>query len=93
MPYTACRITRIWKWGLNQRIKWPHKFFLAGNSKYRLNYNQLNITQWMARFCRIMRDEENQQTKNHMLDYLIALLDHSNDFPSQVAKASLAMLL
>ena len=45
---------------VNQRIKWPQEFVLARTSKDRLNYNQLNITQWMARFCRIMRDEESE---------------------------------
>ena len=78
---------------VNQRVKWPHEFVLAGTSKDRLNYNQLNITQWMARFCRIMRDEESSQTRGHMLDYLIALLDDSNDFSWQAAKASHAVLL
>ena len=34
----------------------------------------------MAGFCWIMRDEENLQTRGHMLDYLIASLDDSNDF-------------
>ena len=78
---------------VNQRVKWPHEFVLAGTSKDRLNYNQLNIIQWMAGFCRIMRDEENLQTRGHMLDYLIALLDDSNDFSWQAAKASHAVLL
>ena len=40
-----------------------------------------------------MRDEENLQTRGHMLDYLIALLDDSNDFSGQAAKASHAVLL
>ena len=48
---------------INKKVKWPHEFVLAGTSKDRLNYNQLNITQWMAGFCRIMRDEENLQTR------------------------------
>ena len=78
---------------VNQRVKWPHEFILAGTSKDRLNYSQLNITQWMARFCRIMRDEENLQTRGHMLDYFIALLDDSSDFSWQAAKASHAVLL
>ena len=78
---------------VNQRVKWPHEFVLAGTSKDRLNYNQLNITQWMAGFCRIMRDEESSQTRGHMLNYLIALLDDSNDFSWQAAKASHAVLL
>ena len=78
---------------VNQGVKWPHEFVLTGASKDRLNYNQLNITQWMAGFCRIMRDEGNLQTRSHMLDYLIALLDDSNDFSWQAAKASYAVLL
>ena len=78
---------------VNQRVKWPHEFILARTSKDRLNYNQLNITQWMAGFCRIMRDEESSETRGHMLDYLIALLDDSNDFSWQAAKASHAVLL
>ena len=78
---------------VNQRIKWPHKFVLARTSKDKLNYNHLNITQWMAGCCRIMQDEENQQTRGHMLDYLIALLDDSNDFLWQAAKASHTVLL
>ena len=78
---------------VKQRVKWPPEFVLAETSKDRLNYNQLNITQWMARFCRIMTDEENLQTRGHMLNYLIALLDDSNDFSWQAAKASHAVLL
>ena len=52
----------------------------SGNTKYIISYNQLNITQWMAGFCRIMKEESCQVTKDHMLDYLIALLNDSNDF-------------
>ena len=77
---------------MNQRVKWPHEFVLAGTSKDRLNYNQLNITQWRAGFCQIMRHEENLQTRGHMLDYL-ALLDDSNEFSWQAVKASHAVLL
>ena len=39
---------------VNQRVKWPHKFVLAGTSKDRLNYDKLNISQWMAGFCQIL---------------------------------------
>ena len=34
-----------------ERVKWPHEYVLAGNTKDRITYNQLNITQWMAGFC------------------------------------------
>ena len=53
---------------------------LAGNNKDRVTCNQLNITQWMAGFCRIMKEENCQITKDHRLDYRITLLDDSNDF-------------
>ena len=78
---------------VKERIKWPHEYVLTGNTKDRITYNQLNITQWMAGFCRIMKEQSCQVTKNHMHDYLIALLDDSNDFSWQAAKASHAVLL
>ena len=65
---------------VKERVKWDHEFVLAGNTKDRITYNQLNITQWTAGFCRIMKEENCRMTKDHMLDYLIALLDDSNDF-------------
>ena len=40
-----------------------------------------------------MKAESCQVTKDHMLDYLIALLDDSNNFSWQAAKASHAVLL
>ena len=78
---------------VKQRVKWPHEYVLAGNNKDRINYNQLNITQWMAGFCRIMREEKCEESKDCMLDYLIALSDDANDFSWQSAKASHAVLL
>ena len=65
---------------VKERAKWPHEFALAGSTKDRITYNQLNITQWMSGFCRILRDENCQKIRDHMLDYLIALRDDSNDF-------------
>ena len=78
---------------VKERVKWPHEFVLAGSTKDRNTYNQLNITQWMSGFCRILRDENCQKIRDHMLDYSIALLDDSNDFSWQAAKASHAVLL
>ena len=78
---------------VKEKVKWPHEYVLAGSTKDRVTYNQLNITQFMAGFCRIMREESCQITRDHMLDYLISLLDDSNDFSWQAAKASHAVLL
>ena len=72
---------------------WPHEYVLAGNAKDRVTYNQLNITQFMVGFCRIMRGESCQTTKDHTLDCLISLLDDSNELAWHAAKASHAGLL
>ena len=75
------------------RVKWPHEFVLSGSSKERTSYDQLTMPQWMAGFCRTMREETNQNLKDHMLNYLIDLMDEANDFSWSAAKASHAVLL
>ena len=75
------------------RVKWPHEYVLSGSSKERVSYDHLSITQWMAGFCRIMRDEKNPDNQRGMLDYLISLLDDANDFSWDAAKASHAVLI
>ena len=47
--------------------------------------------QGMAGFCRAMREETDQNSKETMLDYLISLLDDANDFSWTSAKASHAV--
>ena len=47
----------------------------------------------MAGFCRAMKEETDQNSKDAMLDYLISLLDDANDFSLISAKASHAVLL
>ena len=73
------------------RVKWPHEYVLSGNSKERISYDQLSITQWMAGFGRIMKEETNSEIKDSMLDYLVSLLDDANDFSWDAAKASHAV--
>ena len=75
------------------RVKWPHEYVLSGNSKERISYDQLSITQWVAGFCRIMKEEKNSEIKDSMLDYLVSLFDDANDFSWDAAKASHAVLL
>ena len=65
---------------VKNRIKWPHEYVLAGSLKERVSYDQLTMGQWMAGFCRTMIEESCIQNKNAILDYLISLLDDSNDF-------------
>ena len=78
---------------VKHRVKWPHEFVLAGSQKERVSYDQLSMGQWMAGFCRTMREENCTQNKDAMLDYLISLLDDSNDFSWSSAKACHAVLL
>ena len=75
------------------RVKWPHEFVLSGSSKERVSYDQLSITQWVAGFYRIMKEEKNSKFKEHMLDYMISLFEDANDFSWDAAKASHAVLL
>ena len=75
------------------RVKWPQEYVLSGTKKERVQYDNLSVTQWVAGFCRIMKEESNVENKEHMLDYLIQLLEDANDFSWDVAKASHAVLL
>ena len=52
------------------RVKWPQEFVLSGSKKERIQFDQLSVVQWVAGFCRILREEKNPQLKEHMLDYL-----------------------
>ena len=77
---------------IKNRIKWPHEYVLAGNNKERVTYVQLTMGQWVAGFCRTMRDESDKHCKEAMLRYLISLLDDANDFSWSAAKACHAVL-
>ena len=61
--------------------------------KERVTCDQLTIGQWIAGFCRAIREETNQNSKEAMLDYLISLLDDANNFSWSFAKACHAVLL
>ena len=75
------------------RVKWPHEYILSGLNKERVSYDQLSVTQWVAGFGRTMREEADPEIRQHMLDYMISLMDNANDFSWISAKASHAVLL
>ena len=75
------------------RVKWPQEFVLSGFKKERIQYDQLTVVQWVAGYCRILREEQNPQVKEHMIDYLIALMEDAHDFSWDAARASHAVLL
>ena len=66
---------------------------LSGLIKERVSYDHLSTTQWVAGFCRIMKEEQNLKIRDNMLDYMISLFDDANDFSWDAAKASHAVLL
>ena len=47
----------------------------------------------MAVYCHILREEQNLQVKEHMLDYLIAFMEDAHDFSWEAARASHTVLL
>ena len=65
---------------VSNRVGWPHEFVLSDQNKDRVSYNQLSPIQWMAGFCRTIREETNVHTKENMLDYVINLLKDGQDF-------------
>ena len=74
-------------------IQWPQNHILGGSSKTRVSYDSLSISQWVAGFASIVRDEGDVQTKNQMLEYLSDLMEDSHDFGWAAAKSSHAVLL
>ena len=78
---------------VKHKVKWPHEYILSGSSKERVSYDQLSVIQWVAGFCRIMKEEKNTDSKEFMLDYLVSLLDDAQDFSWEAAKASHVILL
>ena len=75
------------------RVKWPHGYVLSGVAKECVIYDQLSVTQRVAGFGRIIKEEKNLEIREHILDYLVALFEDANDFSWDAAKASHAVLL
>ena len=74
-------------------IAWPHNFVLSSNTKNRVTYDSLSLSQWVSGFSTIIRDENDIETKNKMLEYLSELMEDSHDFGWSSAKGSHAVLL
>ena len=58
-----------------------------------MSYDALTLSQWIAGFSQIIREDTCTDTRNHMLDYLTDLMEDSHDFGWQAAKGSHAVLL
>ena len=78
---------------VSKRVRWSHKFVLLGPNKDRMTYNRLSPIQWMASFCRTIKEASNIDIRGNMLDYVINLMDDAKDFSWASTKASHAILL
>ena len=78
---------------VNHKVRWPHEFVLSGQNKDRVTYNKLSKVQWMAGVCQTIRKQSDINIREHMLDYVMDLLDDATDFSWTLAKASHALLL
>ena len=59
----------------------------------RASYDNLSMSQWVAGFSQIIREQNDPIVKNQMLDYMSDLMEDSHDFGWQAAKGCLAVLL
>ena len=78
---------------VKNRVKWPHEYILSDLNKEHISYDQLSVTQWVAGFGRTMREESDPEIQQHILDYMISLMDDANDFSWISAKTRHAVLL
>ena len=78
---------------VKKEVPWPHNYVLGGSKKSKISYDALSLSQWVAGFSQIIREESNTDTRNQMLDYLTDLMEDSHDFRWQAAKGSHAVLL
>ena len=49
------------------------------------------MTSWMTGNCCTIREENDEKRRQHILDYMIVLMDDINDFSPGVAKASFTL--
>ena len=80
----------IW---VKKEVAWPQNHVLGGNSKTRVNYDSLTISQWVSGFATITRDEDDLNVKKKMLEYLAEIMEDSHDFGWSSAKGAHAVLL
>ena len=76
-----------------KEVPWPQNHILSGTSKSRVTYDNLSMAQWVSGFCAIIKDENNVETKNNMLSYVVDLMEDCQDFGWQSAKGTHAVVL
>ena len=78
---------------IKKEVPWPQNYILGGASKARVSYDSLSISQWVSGFAMIIKDEQDPDTKQNMLEYLSDIMEDSHDFGWGAAKGAHAVLL
>ena len=78
---------------IQKKVSWPHEHILGGQNRQRLTYDQITMPQFVQGFVKNILDEQNEQNREHMLQYLGDIMEDASDFSWQSAKASHAVLL
>ena len=64
---------------VKKQVRWPQNFVLGGQNKSTISYDNLSMCQWVAGFAMIMREEQNLEVKNPMLEYLGEIMEDAQD--------------
>ena len=78
---------------VQKKVSWPHEHILGGQNRQRLTYDQITMPQFVQGFVKNILDEQNEQNREHMLQYLGDIMEDASDFSWQSAKVSHAVLL
>ena len=78
---------------IKKEVPWPQNYILGGATKSRVSYDSLSISQWVSGFAMIIRDEQDPDIKQNMLEYLSEIMEDSHDFGRGAAKGAHAVLL
>ena len=75
------------------KVTWPHEYILGGMNRQRVTFDQLNLTQFVNGFVKVVLDERDESVREKMLYYLCNMMEDANDFSWESAKASHGVLL
>ena len=81
----------------DQRVKhlvhWPHEYCSVGDNFKMPTYEDINVFQWVQGFSRCIIEEQNQQTRLHMLQYQSHLMQDALELNWATAKRAHAAVL
>ena len=76
---------------VKRKVSLPHEPILGGDSRQRVTYDQLSLTQWVKGFCKNILEQKSSDRREIMVSYLGDLMEDATDFSWQGAKAAHAV--